>query len=110
MIPIPVSMLIHTATLQTAANDRDQNRTYTTVAALSRVRVEPSNKQILTDTGAQKQLSAILFYDVRNSAPEGTTFAVGQYVLWNGAEYRIETVELLLDKRKPHHYEVGLSG
>ncbi|HNW87651.1 MAG TPA: putative minor capsid protein [Candidatus Limiplasma sp.] len=104
------STLIHSATLQTASKDRDQNRTYTTVAALTRVRAEPTSKQVLTPAGAQKQLTALLFFDVRNSRPAGTTFVVGQYVLWNGAEYRIETVDTLYDKRKLHHYEVGLSG
>ena len=110
MIPIQPSMLIHTATLQTAAHDRDQNRTYTTVAALTRVRVEPSNKQVLTASGAQKQLSALLFYDARSSRPAEVVFAPGQYILWNGSEYHVETVDVLYDKRKLHHYEVGLSG
>ena len=104
------SSLIHSATLQTAGKDRDQNRTYTTVAALTRVRIEPTSKQVLTSTGSQKQLSALLFFDVRNSRPAGTMFAVGQYILWNGSEYRIETVDTLYDKRKLHHFEVGLSG
>ena len=65
VIPIPVSILIHAATLQTAALDRDQNRTYTTVAALSRIRVEPSSKQIIGSDGTQKQLSGVMFFDVR---------------------------------------------
>lgn len=110
MIPIQPSMLIHTATLQTVGKDRDQNRTYTTVASLTRVRVEPTSKQVITAEGSQKQLTALLLFDVRNSRPTGTTFAVGQYVLLNGSEYRIETVDTLYDRRKLHHYEVGLSG
>jgi len=110
VIPIPVSILIHTATLQTAALDRDQNRTYATVAALSRIRVEPSSKQVIGSDGTQKQISGVLFFDVRNSKPAGTAFVVGQYVLWNGNEYRVETVDPQYDKRKLHHYEVGLSG
>lgn len=110
MIPIPVSILIHTATLQTAALDRDQSPTYTPVASLSRIRVEPSSKQVIGSDGTQKQLSGVLFFDVRNSKPAGTAFVVGQYVLFNGNEYRVETVDTLYDKRKLHHYEVGLSG
>lgn len=110
MIPIQPSMLIHAATLQNSSSDRDQNRTYTTVDALTRVRMEPTSKQVITATGAQKQLSALLLFDVRNSRPAGTTFAVGQYILWNGSEYRVETVDALYDRRKLHHYEVGLSG
>jgi len=110
VIPIPVSILIHTATLQTAALDRDQNRTYAPVAALSRIRVEPSSKQVIGSDGTQKQISGVLFFDVRNSKPAGTAFVVGQYVLWNGNEYRVETVDPQYDTRKLHHYEVGLSG
>lgn len=110
MIPIPRSILVHAATLQTAAGDRDQNRTYTTVAALSRIRVEPSSQQMLTQSGKQVQLTGRLFFDAHNSLPSGTVFEVGQYVLYDSTEYRVESVEPLYDKRKLHHYEVGLSG
>ncbi len=111
MIPIPRSILIHSATLQTAKTDRDQNPVYTTVAVLTRIHVEEgSTRQIISKDGTQKQLAAILFFDARNSAPVGTTFAAGQYVLFSGREYRIETVEPQYEKRKLHHYEVGLCG
>lgn len=110
MIPIPRSILVHTATLQNATGDRNQNRTYTTVAALSRIRVELANQQMINKDGKQVQLSGRLFFDAHNSLPKDTAFSVGQYVLFNSVEYRVESVEPLFDKRKLHHYEVGLSG
>ena len=110
MMPMLPSFLIHSATLQNVGKDRDQNRTYTTVAALTRVRIDPTSKQVLTPEGSQKQLTALLLFDARNSRPAATAFTVGQYILWNGNEYRVETVDTLYDKRKLHHYEVGLSG
>lgn len=111
MIPTPVSLLIHSATLQTAAKDRYQENTvYTTVANLTRIRVEPSSKQLLGANGTQKQLTAMLIFDVRNSRPTNPAFTAGQYLLFNGSEYRVESVDTLYDQRKLHHFEVGLSG
>lgn len=110
MIPIQASMLIHSATLQNITTDRYQNKVYETVSELTRVRVEPSSKQLLAANGTQKQLTAMLLFDVRNSRPVNTAFEAGQFILFNGSEYRIEAVDKLYDQRKLHHYEVGLSG
>lgn len=110
MVPIPVSILCHSATLQNAAQNQYRDLTYTKAYDLTKIRVEPSSKQIITKTGAQKQLALVLFYDCVSSKPKKVTFTVGQYVLYNGAEYRIEMVDELHDNRKLHHYEVGLSG
>lgn len=108
--PIPASALIHSAALQQAAKDANQDLTYTTIAELTRVRMEPSARQVLTKDGAQKQLTMTMFFDARNSQPTGAAFEAGQYVLFNGIHYRIEAVDPLYDGRKLHHYEVGLSG
>lgn len=110
MKPIPRSLLIHSATLQTATIDDYQSKTYTTVATLTCIRVEPTTKQVLGSDNLQKQLSAVLIFDARNSRPANTTFLVGQYVSFSGNRYRVEVVDSLYDARKLHHYEVGLSG
>lgn len=110
MNPIPRSLLIHSATLQSVAKDAWQTNTATTVAALTRIRIDPSSKQIIAADGTTKQLSAMLYYDVRNSKPTGTTFALGQLVVYGGNTYRVESIDTLSDARKLHHYEVGLSG
>ena len=110
MKPIPRSKLIHSAALQQAAKDANQDLTYTTITNLMHVRMEPSGRQVVTTNGSQKQLIMTMFFDARNSAPAGTAFESGQYVLFGGVHYRIEIVDTLYDGRKLHHYEVGLSG
>lgn len=110
MKPIPRSWLIHSAALQQAAKDANQNLTYTTIANLTHVRMEPSARQVVTANGAQKQLTMTMFFDARNSAPAGMAFEVGKYVLFGSVHYRVEIVDPLYDGQKLHHYEVGLSG
>jgi len=103
-------MLIHAATLQTVGKDAWQTVTATTVANLTQIRIDPSSKQIIAPDGTTKQLTATLFYDVRNSKPVGTTFALGQLVVFGSSTYLVESIEPLYEARKLHHYEVGLSG
>lgn len=110
MKPIPRSLLIHEATLQTESKDAWQAVTTEIVANLKRVRVEPSSQQVITADGTTKQLAALLFYDTVNSLPKAVTFVVGQQVVYSGTTYTVESVEPLFEARKLHHYEVGLSG
>lgn len=110
MRPMPRSMLIHAATLQAYTTDAWQTKTLSTVASLTQIRVDPSSKQVIATDGTTKQLTATLYYDVRNSKPTGVTFALGQLVAYGGNTYRAEAIEPMYDARKLHHYEVGLSG
>ena len=112
MRPIPRSLLIHTATLEEAERDAYGDATYTTLATLSMVRVEPVTRQVLTGTDTQTQLTLLLMVDAKNSSPqaENLRIATGQHVTWGGMRYRVETVERLFDGRRLHHMEVGLSG
>ena len=40
---------------------------------------------------------------------ELNAFAPGQFVLFEGARYRVDTVETLMDGRRAHHVELELS-
>jgi hypothetical protein len=110
MRPIPHAMLIHAATLATAETDAYQTETLTTVAELSRVRVEPDETELTATDDTQVEKTALLLYDVRNSRPRGVAFAAGQRVVFEGVRYRVEGVEPLYDGRRLHHVEVTLRG
>ena len=110
MRPIPRACLIHAATLARATVDQDGNETLTPLASLTRVRVEPNAAETFVKNEAQLRQTATLLYDVRNSLPKGTAFATGQYVLFEGRRYRVESITELYDGRRLHHLELGLSG
>ena len=95
MRPIPRSLLIHSATLYEERENSWQERELAELAKLSHVRVEPASKMIITSDNC------------RNSAP-GVEFKPGYIVEFGGKRYRVETVEVLYDKQKLHHLEVGL--
>lgn len=70
--------------------------------------MEPSNKVVRDKNNAEVQLAATLFYDCRNSKPQGVIFFVDDIVIFNGQKHSIQVVEPLYDGRKLHHYELGL--
>ena len=107
MRPIPRSLLIHSATLYEERENSWQERELVELAKLSHVRVEPASKMIITSDNRSVTLSATLFYDCRNSQPT-VEFKPGYIVEFGGKRYRVETVEVLYDKQKLHHLEVGL--
>lgn len=109
MRTIPKNLLIHSAVLSEVSTDNTwQEEEKTVVAELSKIRIDTTSELVTTKDNRQVTLSAVLFYDCRNSRPKNLTFKQGQSVLWNDTEYVIETVEPLYDGRKLHHYELGL--
>lgn len=107
MKPIPRSLLIHSAKLYEARENSWQEQELVKLAELTRIRVEPASKMIITSDNRSITLSATLFYDCRNSLPT-VDFRPGYIVEFNDRKYRVETVEVLYDRQKLHHLEVGL--
>lgn len=109
MRAIPKALLIHTIALHTKEHeDRWGNGNLDAGTTLSCVRMEPSSKIIRDKNNAEIQLSATLFYDCRNSCPRNMKFVKDNIVSFNGEKYRIETIEPLYDRKRLHHYEMGL--
>ncbi|MCM1024643.1 MAG: minor capsid protein [Prevotella sp.] len=122
MIPqIPKRLLIHSAELITEfAPDKWGKAQKSETAVLERVRIDPSAKHIIGGNGETVQLSAVLFFDCRNSSPAGVTFAlkddtvngkvvIKQKVNFDGRVFTVQTVEpLYANKKRIHHYEIGL--
>ena len=107
--PIPRFLLKHSATHNYGAktqNDAGQN-SYASSRALSRVLFQPSSKLVKTKDNNEKQLTAIMFFDCRNSQPVGATFTLGdQIIKTGGATYEI--VGGTERVRDGAHYEVEL--
>lgn len=75
---------------------------------ISYVRMEPSSKIIRDKNNAEIQLAATLFYDCKNSEPRGITFEEDDVIIFNGQKHQVKTIEPLYDRKKLHHYELGL--
>lgn len=110
MRPIPKQLLIHKAVRhKVKSEDRFGKDILDEGESLERVRLEPTNKIVRTSNNAEIKLSAILYYDCKNSKPRGLSFAIDDIIAFNGAKYKVQICDLLEDT-KPHHYELGLVG
>lgn len=107
MKPIPKTLLIHSAKLLEITEGTWQEESEKEIAVLKNVRVEPAGKMIVTNDNRSVTLSAVLFFDCRNSSPR-VEIKCGNYIEFDGEKYRVETVERLYDRARLHHLEVGL--
>lgn len=111
---IPRRLLIHSATHYYGDTIKDDwgNETHASNRQLLRVRFEPSNKVITTEaasrTNSEVRLSAVMFYDARNSNPTGITFEIGDEIQFSGKRYRVQLIDMLYDDSIFHHAELGL--
>lgn len=110
MRPIPKSLLPHAVSLHKKVNagGRFEEDSLDSGIKLTYVRMEPSSRIVRDKNGAEIQLAATLFYDCKNSTPNGISFCVDDIILFNGQKYRVQIVEPLYDRNKLHHYELGV--
>ena len=110
MRPIPKQLLIHQAILHRVEHeDRFGNAKLDAGQSMKHVRFEPTDKIVRTSNNAEIKLSAIMFYDCKNSKPRGLSFVVDDIIAFGNEKYKVQTCDLLEDT-KPHHYELGLVG
>lgn len=109
MRPIPKSLLIHTATYaREASAKRWTEAVLTNRQELQFVRMEKAEKMVRDKNNAEIQTAAILFYDCKNSLPKEMEFAVDDIILFNGQRHKIQSVKVLYDEKRLHHYEIEL--
>lgn len=109
MRAIPKSLLIHSVKLHKKVNvDRWGKGELDTGIDITSVRIEPSSRIVRDKNNAEIQLAATLFYDCKNSSPKDMTFCIDDIIVFNGAQYRVQTIEPLYDEKHLHHYEAGL--
>lgn len=112
MTAIPISLLIHSAELykNSSAGDFDTDTSDEPVT-LRFIRIDGS-KSVNIDgvKGFNDKGSgcATLFYDKRNSLPQGAVFSIGQKIIFDGRRYTVSAVKQLYDDRSIHHTEVSL--
>lgn len=108
MTAIPKSMLPHSCTLETPLDEDEYGKvSYSEPVTLKNVRIDPSSSISTDKQNRELRLSAVLIYDCRNSS--GTDgFEEEQRITFEGREYTVHSIDKLYDRRKLHHYEVGL--
>ena len=113
--PIPKYLLPHTAALTAEYAVDKWGRTKTEVTTLAGIRIEPCIKFAKTADGTDVQLSAVLFFDCKNSLPADVKFCVAgdggcerQTVTFGGRRYVVGNIKPLYSAGRLHHYEVGL--
>ena len=109
MMAIPKSLLIHQAMLhRKVSEDRWGKEQMDEGQILSDIRIEPSNKIIRDKNNAEVKLAALMFYDCKNSRPKNVFFKEDDIIIFQGLKHKVQTVEMLYDRSKLHHYELGL--
>lgn len=109
MRAIPRQLLIHTVIhSRKASEDAWGKESYGEETALTFVRMEPSAKVVRDKNGAEVQLSAVLFWDCRNSRPEGFSFRLDDVIVFRGQKHKVITIDPLYDGRRLHHIELGV--
>jgi len=112
--PIQKRLLIHSGVLVTGGtNDIWQNTSGTTEVNLENIRFDNTDKIVKSPSNVERKLTAIMFFDVKNSKPKGQVFEKNQIIKFQTeflplAERRIETIEEVYDGKKLHHYEIGV--
>lgn len=107
--PIPKKLLIHTVIYgKEEENDRWGSGTFKEKQTIKHIRIEPSSKIIRDKNNAEIQLAATVFYDCRNSLPRGMVFSLDDIIIFNGQKYQVKDIEPLYDRKKLHHYELGV--
>lgn len=116
--PIPARILRSTATVKVCnGTDIYQNQTYTEYT-VNKVHLQPTEKIIKTTDNTDRQLSSVLFVDVRHSSPtldyaallkQAHDLGGDVYVTVRGVEYTLMTADGLRDDTdRLHHWELGL--
>ena len=107
--PIPRSLLPHSVTLKKPGAPDARGKVTYTDSTLNFVRFETARKNALTALGEQRNDLGVLFFDMQNSLPAGTTFAVNDQVIFEGRTFTVrEVTPEYTVYGNPHHYEVAL--
>lgn len=108
MRPIPKSLLIHSAEAYKETKGDWGSSRLNPLGKLERIRIETSSKVVRDKNNKEVQLSALLFYDCRNSRGDTDVLKEDNIVDFQGDKYRIVAVDPMSDAKRLHHYEVGM--
>ena len=109
MRQIPKRLLIHSADYyKKPVKDRWGKEGEPNKTLLSFVRIEPSSTITRDKNNQEIKLSAVLFYDCKNSRPRGLKIAEDDVIIFNGQQLKVVSVDPCYDEGRLHHYEIGL--
>lgn len=109
MMAIPRGMLIHSMDVYREEKSSDwSGKRLTLLGGLYHVRVEPSSRVVRDKNNKEIQLAATLFFDCKNSRNTANELQEDLIADFGGDKYRIVSVEPLYDRRRLHHYELGM--
>lgn len=109
MLPMPMRLLIHSATLNNVVVDENLNEQDNFVVQMYHVRFEPSTRVIVARDNTDVQCVATLYIDAVKSQPQDLVVSIGQSIVWDGNRYKVADVARLYDEGKYHHMEVELT-
>lgn len=110
MMAIPKKLLIHSAAVYQEAKTGSgwNGATMKLIGQLTHVRIEPSSRVVRDKNNREQQLAATLFFDCKNSRNTANELQEDLIADFGGDKYRIVSVEPLYDRRRLHHYELGM--
>lgn len=108
MKPIPKCLLIHSAKVSEEKAGGWGSSGLQLLEMFEDIRIEPSSKIVRDKNNKEVQLAATLFFDCKNSKGSTDNLKEDRIVDFQGDKYRIVAVEPLYDRKKLHHYEIGM--
>lgn len=108
MRPIPKSVLIHSAGIYAETKGDWGASGLKKLGDYKLIRIEPSSKIVRDKNNKELQLSALLFFDCKNSQGDTGILKEDNIVDFQGDKYRIVSVDPLTERKRLHHYEAGM--
>lgn len=108
--PIPRKVLVHSVVHQkNLGTDRFNKPSFDSGTILKFVRVESFRKFTVDSSGEKVSKDMFrMFYDLKNSTPQGVTFAEDDQIIFKSKILKVKKVidSEALDGDNPHHYEI----
>ncbi len=110
MKPISKRLLIHSAiAYKKTGLSSDRQPEWDDGTELYAVRFVFTKASTNTDSGASPADQLVMYFDCKNSEPEGFVPEIGMKIVWNAAEFLITSVmHAYAQDVSVHHWEVSL--
>ena len=106
---ISENLLTQTATLYPYTGESEQGgASFGTAVTLTKVRVTSNTQLMMTALGEEKNDKKVLYFDIVNSLPAGTTFKADDKIVYDTISYRVREVIPARDESTVHHYRIAL--
>ena len=105
------NLLTQTADFYSYIDESEQGgANYSAKVILTKVRVTKAKQMLMTALGEAKSDKLVLYFDVTNSLPAGTTFKADDKIVYSNVDYRVREVIEARNENTVHHYKLALVG